>query len=96
MNNPLDSQKLIALESTVGDLKKSLESAFPKDEDGNIDYTGHRTFHRKESDSEKRSLESLTEFKRNIITWAIIGLITLVASALARNYLDPFLALISK
>lgn len=96
MSEQLDIQKLVRLEDSVEELKKSLESAFPKDEDGNVDYSGHRAFHRREKDAEKRSIDSLADFKKNIITWAVIGLITLVVSALGRNYLDPLLTLVGK
>lgn len=65
----------------VQDLKRSIEdirSAFTKDEDGNIDYSGHKQFHRTQIDSSKENKASTLAVKRQVLIWSVIGMATLL------------------
>lgn len=64
-----------------------LESSLPKDELGNPDYSGHRKFHKDQASAQENFEASRRKIIANITSWAAIGLLTVLGSALA-----PYLA----
>lgn len=81
--------------SEVANLNRKLESAFTKDEYDQPDYIGHRTYHRKKLNSENELAHSKVVLSRNIITWLIIGCITILGSTLVEVYIAPLLRVAS-
>ena len=65
----------------------NLESAFPKDELGNPDFSGHRKFHKDQASAKENFEASRRKIIANITSWAAIGLLTVLGSATA-----PYLA----
>jgi hypothetical protein len=59
---------------------KSIKAAFHKDEQGDPDYISHRMFHRAQAEDDYETRNRKSEIMANIVTWAVIGLITLLAS----------------
>lgn len=83
----VDRDKLTKLEALVNDIM----SAFPKDDTGSPDFSGHRTYHRDIMVKEEEYKKSRADIKKNVQTWAIIGLLTVLASSLAQAFLVPLL-----
>lgn len=65
----------------------NIESAFPKDELGNPDFAGHRRVHKDQISAQENFEASRRKIIGNITSWAAIGLLTVLGSALA-----PYLA----
>lgn len=72
-------------------LNQKLESAFPKDDDGEPDYASHRLFHKKQSQDEAEYKASKAKVIRDISSWLIIGILTIIGSALVQTYIIPAL-----
>lgn len=70
------------------DLTEKVESAFLKDEYGEVDYVGHRIQHRKQADSEKEYKASRNAIIKNIISWLIIGVLTIIGTSITQLYLS--------
>lgn len=87
-------EKIEDLSDIVDEIIRNLESAFPKDEENNTDYIGHRQFHRKALRREKEEIETKAALKKNILTWASIGILSIIASSFAQAYITPVLNLI--
>ena len=80
----------------LGELKSinhKLESAFPRDDDGEPDYASHKIFHKKQVEDEKQYKESRAKVIRDIASWITIGILTMVGSSLFHTY---FLSVIKK
>ncbi len=60
-----------------------LEAAFPKDESGNPDYGSHKIYHRDQVSAQVNFEASRRKIIANITSWAAIGLLTVLGSALA-------------
>lgn len=60
-----------------------LEAAFPKDESGNPDYGSHKIYHRDQVSAQINFEASRRKIIANITSWAAIGLLTVLGSALA-------------
>lgn len=77
------------------DRLKALESAFPKDSDGEVGYYTHRVYHRDiltyAEESKKRKSEALYE----ILRWAGIAALASIASIVFQNY-PTILAILTK
>lgn len=75
------------IEELKEDIKK-IKSAFIKDDDNEPDYSGHKYFHKKEHDSSQEMKRKRSEVTTNIITWAIMALITIIVSLIAHGQID--------
>lgn len=71
------------------ELSAKVDSAFTKDEFGHPDFAGHRLYHKKVQETENRYREQKAILKRNILAWAIIGILTIVGSNFVHVYLQP-------
>ena len=71
---------------------KAINSAFAKNEDGEPDYQAHRLVHRKQVEQLELDKQKSREIYTNVITWAVIGLISLVLTIVFQNW--PLLPLI--
>lgn len=91
-----DAEKIRVIYALVLELKRNLESAMPRDEDNNIDYTGHRRYHREQEEKEKEDQETKLALKKNLLTWASIGILTILGSLIAQAYILPILSIIPK
>lgn len=91
-----DSEKLRIVYDMVLELKRNLELAMPRDDENNIDYAGHRRFHKEQYDKEKEDQETKQAIRKNLLTWAIIGVLTIIGSGLVQAYIVPVLALIGR
>lgn len=62
-----------------------LESAFPKDEEsGHPDYSSHKKYHRDQISAQENFETSRRKIIANITSWAAIGILTVLGSALAQ------------
>lgn len=91
-----DSELLIQIHSELKLLIQKVESAFPKDENDEVDYQGHRQFHKTQNDAAKQYKDSKAAIIRNIITWASIGLLTVITSSIAESHILPVLLSVLK
>jgi hypothetical protein len=73
--------ELAEIRTELTSFKKEVNSAFIKDEEGNIDYHGHRLFHRKEKESEKVGKEFQVGFAKKAFEWAGIAALGFVATS---------------
>lgn len=67
----------------IFDKLQEIVSAFPKDELGNPDFSGHRRFHKEQVHAQENFEASRRKIISNIMSWAAIGLLTVLGSALA-------------
>lgn len=91
--------ELVALKSQVTEINERIDhiiAAFPKDEDDKPDFYGHRVFHKNETRKLERSTESWIEIRRRVITWAIIGILTIAISGITQLYMIPAVATVIK
>lgn len=93
-----DEAKILLQQVNVNlkEIIHKLESAFPKDEEGNTDYVGHRNFHKDQKDSAKQYKDSKAAIFRNILTWAAIGIATIILNSMIDGKSLPFLQAITK
>ncbi len=85
------SSRIDNLAVEVENLSSKVSSAFLLDEYDKTDFIGHRAYHRKKQISEKELEQSKIILTRNIATWAIIGLITILGNTLVQVYIAPIL-----
>lgn len=86
----MDSDEMIKeIHRELKELSAKLDSAFIKDESGDPDFAGHRMYHKKKQQEEKIYKEQRAILKRNILAWAIIGILTIVGSNFVQIYLNP-------
>lgn len=77
-------------------LSQKLESAFPKDDEGEPDYAAHRIFHKKQAIEEDEYRASKSKVVTQIISWLLIGIFTIIASSLFNTYIPTILRNIPK
>lgn len=65
----------------------SLESAFPKDELGAPDFSSHRKYHKDQISAQENFDRSKHKIISNITSWAAIGILTVLGSAVAQYLL---------
>lgn len=73
------------LEDLVRDVK-AIQAAFIRDEDGSPNYSEHKLFHKTQHDQVGAIKARNTKVFSNVITWAVIGALTLIV-----NHLLPLL-----
>lgn len=90
------NDKLHELEKTVTEItqeikeiKSQIHMAFPKSNGvlGETDLVRHKIFHEEFSKKTEKDKESNLQLRRNIISWVIIGVLSVVAGALTQVYL---------
>ncbi len=87
---PEEKENLIhEIHNELKQLNEKVESAFIKDDNDEPDFVGHRLYHKKQKDNEEEYLKSKALILRNIVTWLVIGLLTIVGSALMQVYILP-------
>lgn len=86
-----DPDLLIQIHGELKSLTQKIESAFPTDEYNNVDYLGHRLFHKKQNDNAKEYSKTKSAVIKGIIIWATIGLVTIVANTIGEVYITPLL-----
>jgi len=64
-----------------------LEAAFPKDESGNPDYGSHKMFHKEQVSAQVNFEASRGRIIANIFSWAAIGALTVIGSAVVQYFL---------
>lgn len=64
-----------------------LEAAFPKDESGNPDYGSHKIFHKEQVSAQVNFEASRRRIIANIFSWAAIGVLTVIGSAVVQYFL---------
>lgn len=89
MLDPEHSELLHEIHRELKHLTQRVESAFVKDEDGVPDYTGHRNFHKKVSVEEQLYNQNKSKVVRDIVTWCIIGIVSIIGGSLANTYFWP-------
>ena len=89
-----DKEKLAQLRRDLTEFIHKVESGFLRDETGQPDYTGHRSTHRAQEARAKDLSKAKASIVKNIVTWAIIGILTVVGSTLAQSYLVPVLSVV--
>lgn len=82
---------LIQIHGELKSLTEKIESAFPKDEYNNVDYIGHRLFHKQQNDSAKQYSSTKSALIKGVIIWATIGLVTIIANTIGEVYITPLL-----
>ena len=73
------------LEELIRDVK-AMQAAFTRDDDGLPDYSEHKLFHKNQHDQIGAIKARNTKVFSNVITWAVIGALTLIV-----NHLLPLL-----
>ena len=84
--------KEISLETIVDkiyELEEKIESAFTRDEYGKLDLTGHRHYHKKQTEVEAEFSKTKNKIIRDVITWAVLGMLSVIVGLLAKAYLLP-------
>lgn len=99
----IDQEKLVEIYAQLKDINaridklvkeyEELEGAFPKDDENLPDFSGHRMFHKKETAKQKQNAEAANRVKSNLITWTIIGIISILGSIIVQVYIEPILKL---
>jgi hypothetical protein len=70
-----------AIRTELVEFKRDVTKAFPKDEEGLPDYSGHRKFHAQEAREDAKKEEYKTHFAKKLYAWAGIGAVGFVLSA---------------
>ena len=84
-----DNELLHEIHRELKNLTAKVESAFIKDEEGNPDYAGHRIYHRNKEHEKEDLAKSRHRILSDVTTWLIIGVLTVLGSALVQVYLLP-------
>lgn len=84
-----NSDLLFKIHSDLRLLTQQIESAFPRDDNDEVDYMGHRQYHKDKNAENKDYKASRATIITNLITWAVIGGLTLVATVLGEAYVIP-------
>jgi hypothetical protein len=84
----LDTELLHETANGLKALTQKMESAFLKDEDGNVDYAGHKLTHKQQKETQKEYEKSRALIFRNIITWLAIGALTIIGSSAAQIFIQ--------
>ena len=66
-------------------LEAKVESAFPKNEDNEIDYQGHKAYHKTQNTKDEEYRTSRNLVIRSIVAWLAIGILTVIGSALGQT-----------
>ena len=80
-------EELAELRRDLTDLRTRVESAFLRDEQGTPDYSGHKSTHKAVALKEEELKRTKATIIKNITTWAVIGVLTVIGSSLAQVYL---------
>lgn len=78
MEQPTDRE---LLESLIKDVK-ALQTAFNRDEDGSPDYSEHKLFHKTQHNKTADIRDRNNKVFSNIVTWVVIGGLTLIINHL--------------
>jgi len=81
------SELLHEIHRELKTLTQKVESAFVKDDDGMPDFAGHRSFHKRVSTEERLFKQNRTKVLRDLATWAIIGVLSIIGSSLFSTYI---------
>lgn len=81
------SELLHEIHRELKTLTQKVESAFVKDDDGMPDFVGHRSFHKRVSTEEQLFKQNRAKVLRDIATWAIIGIVSIIGSSLFSTYI---------
>lgn len=81
------SELLHEIHRELKTLTQKVESAFVKDDDGMPDFVGHRSFHKRVSTEEQLFKQNRAKVLRDIATWAIIGVLSIIGSSLFSTYI---------
>ncbi len=81
-----DNELLHNIRRDLESLTQRVESAFPRDEDGEPAYGAHRLFHKKQEAEEEAYAASKAKIFSAIISWVAIGALTIIGSALVNTY----------
>ena len=80
------SELLHEIHRELKTLTQKVESAFVKDDDGRPDFAGHRSFHKRVSTKEQLYSQNRAKVLRDLATWAIIGIVSIIGSSLFSTY----------
>jgi hypothetical protein len=69
------------IRTELSNFKKEVNSAFTRDEDGNVDYYGHRLYHKKEDKAAEVGKEFKVGFAKKAFEWAGIAALGFVATS---------------
>jgi len=84
-------ERVAQLRRDLTDLESRIESAFLHDERGNPDYSGHRLTHREQVTRAEDIKRAKASILKNITTWALIGVLTVIGSNFAQAYFGAIL-----
>ena len=82
------SELLHEIHRELKTLTQKVESAFVKDEDGEVDYVGHKVYHKKQLDSEAEYSKHRARVLREVVTWIVIGVLSVLGTSLVKQYLS--------
>ena len=75
------------LHAELETLAKRVESAFLRDDTGDIDFIAHRKFHKDQINSRQQFEESKRKIMVSVFSWVGIGVLTIIGNAIAQFYL---------
>lgn len=81
------SELLHEIHRELKTLTQKVESAFVKDDDGEVDYSGHKQYHKKQNESEAEYSKHRARVLREVVTWIVIGILSVVGTSLVKQYL---------
>ena len=85
-----DTQHSELLHEIHGELKtltQKVESAFLKDEDGSVDYFGHKAYHKRQNEADAEYSKHRAKLISEVVTWVVIGVLSVVGTSLVKQYL---------
>lgn len=80
-------EELRAIRSQFEEFKKEVNSAFPKDDEGNVSYYEHRAYHKNQKDLAKRMDDYKVDFTKKVVGWLGILILGAIGSALWATYI---------
>lgn len=87
----VDTDLLHKIQEDHKNLVHMFESAFTKDEHGDLELAEHRTYHKEESKKIVDKKEANAKLLSSVLSWAVIGLLTVIGNALVHAYVIPIL-----
>lgn len=82
-----ESELLLKIHTELKLFKQQVESAFPRDENGEVDYQAHKQFHKEEIEAANSYKSSKNQVTAHIVGWAIVGLLSVSLSVLTDSHI---------
>lgn len=88
---PQDTELLIQIHSDLKLLTQKVESAFPRDANDEVDYTGHKMYHQELITAEEDARLSKKHLTNHVASWVVVGLLTVLSTTIWEMWVGPFI-----